>query len=1460
MTTTCPTCNGELLTSNGQTFCPACLMQQGMKSSTYGGGPRVAWKPPEIEQLTAAFPHLEIQQLLGVGGMGAVFKVRQKELDRIAALKVLPGEMAADAGFTERFLREARLLASLSHPHIVTVYEFGQRDGIYFLLMEFIDGVTLRQALRAEPIKKLASKETLAIVGQLCDALQFAHDEGVVHRDIKPENILIDKRGRVKIADFGLARLLGQSPTMPTLTRTHQLMGTPAYMAPEQIEGLPGIDHRADIYSMGVVFYELLTGELPLGRFSPPSERAETDARLDEVVLRALAREPDRRYQQASQVKTDVEALSSPNAMTNPFAFPARRRWIGRGVAGFIAGVLVTPVLATVLYFSLEARQRSHAMAQVSERERQAANDYVQKEIAAAQARRAADGSMDQNPMAGMDSGSDAGSGMMSGAGGDAMMGMSGMPGGMGLSNSATPPDFGPAIVFASELFGNSPPEPELNPRLIDLTDQQRAAVNKILKETHERYLKEEALHSIVSVDANGVQTTEISAFRDQLRAIENDMWTKLDDAVSVETQKEFRDRLNLYTTEGQSDDSGSMMGSGDIPGMGEMTGINTSIHGVKPGAGPGILGWESRQYPLRISITRNGRWFEWSVHARFSRPSDKAPELPSALQRFYREPGPWMAVANTRATYQAKDWMKLDNYFTAGAMTREFLDSLVSMDLIRAQLKRGNLESKTIFVDSLVQQLFEEAGESAGLREMIGFHMADQGQGFSGLHSQFEKVITVLQKVPLTDVDITIQRTAEELKNDRLVDRFILGLLIKAAMHDPEHAFDLIHGEVSSYTETGDTASATLTIPNKPPVPIRFQRENGQWKIDAIGSNERLLERLKQTHVSKQHAEIEAVFGNVQAAYANKDWQKLTDCFTHTGRVCWARYGLNEPSNLLGRPPDFPAAQEDAQAEMRALVPNFVSFEASDLAVMRSAAFDRLIAQACVAKPEDVREIFSQATELLSEEFSKTFLSTSMIDCRDRFSLSSLALSDLQVSGDVGSGTLVSADASRRVNVAFRREAGQWKFDMVMSPEELQSLMLVQLARPLSRLLPDVLDSYQKGAWLVASESFTTAGRLRWLLEAEARAQEAQSGLSPELAKRRIEIRNDAIERTKHLSTVDPASMEEFDILRNKLATSNIADMEQLLAVFCTENPPEKIQARFMLAIADLSACELPFEPQKFALKDVKISETDPETKVVASLVDSDLPVCFRIDQDKWKIDSLGSLEQLQQQARLYLRRQADSPRAVVEAFRQAMADGRFQTALNCMTEDARNEWLGEMMIGCLLVNPESGEAANPKMRYSGDEVRIIRSTPNLPLEDLFSTWQEAIELPTETLSRGDRRRVAIELGKEIMEKSPWNLMPPILSTRFGGSPDAFGSALWGKLEEIPAHADSVGDNTQMKYRLQPASPDQPPLELDIIQIDGLWKLNTIIDPAMKPWPLPAEELTPPAEATPVDGATGVP
>jgi eukaryotic-like serine/threonine-protein kinase len=143
----------------------------------------------------------------------------------------------------------------------------------------------------------------------ICDALQYAHDQGVIHRDIKPENILIDKSGQVKIADFGIAKML-HLPGNVSLTGTMDVVGTPLYMAPEQIENPQLVDSRADIYSLGVVFYEMLTGELPLGKFQPPSQKLETDPRLDEVVIHALEKEPDRRYQQVGQMKVDVEKIA----------------------------------------------------------------------------------------------------------------------------------------------------------------------------------------------------------------------------------------------------------------------------------------------------------------------------------------------------------------------------------------------------------------------------------------------------------------------------------------------------------------------------------------------------------------------------------------------------------------------------------------------------------------------------------------------------------------------------------------------------------------------------------------------------------------------------------------------------------------------------------------------------------------------------------------------------------------------------------------------------------------------------------------------------------------------------------------------------------------------------------------------------------------------------------------------
>jgi serine/threonine protein kinase len=223
------------------------------------------------------------------------------------ALKILPPMAGKDPGFAERFTREARALARLNHPNIVGVHDSGQAGAFYYLVMEFVDGANLREVERAG---RLPPKQALQIVSQVCDALQFAHDEGIIHRDIKPENILLDKKGRVKITDFGIAKIIGATPEKIGLTGARDFVGTPHYIAPEQIEQPNAVDHRADIYSLGVVFYELLTGELPFGRFPLPSSKVQVDVRFDDVVLRALEKEPERRYQHASEVKTDVQAIA----------------------------------------------------------------------------------------------------------------------------------------------------------------------------------------------------------------------------------------------------------------------------------------------------------------------------------------------------------------------------------------------------------------------------------------------------------------------------------------------------------------------------------------------------------------------------------------------------------------------------------------------------------------------------------------------------------------------------------------------------------------------------------------------------------------------------------------------------------------------------------------------------------------------------------------------------------------------------------------------------------------------------------------------------------------------------------------------------------------------------------------------------------------------------------------------
>jgi predicted Ser/Thr protein kinase len=340
-TRSCPKCGAGLLPDAPAGICPRCLMQAGLggqasapqptgasalfaspdrSAATVPPPPPSRFATPYLETLARQFPQLEILEHLGQGGMGVVYKVRQRHLNRLVAVKILPPSVGADPAFAERFTREAQALAQLNHPNIVQVYDFGRTDEFFYFVMEYVDGVNLRALIHGQ---KLEPEQALKIIPQICDALQFAHDEGIVHRDIKPENILIDKKGRVKIADFGLAKLLGRAHEELSLTGTGQLMGTLGYMAPEQLQQAHSVDHRADIYSLGVVFYEMLTGKLPIGRFDPPSKTLHVDVRLDEVVLRSLESEPGRRYQHASELKEQVDrithmAAQGAGALTNP--------------------------------------------------------------------------------------------------------------------------------------------------------------------------------------------------------------------------------------------------------------------------------------------------------------------------------------------------------------------------------------------------------------------------------------------------------------------------------------------------------------------------------------------------------------------------------------------------------------------------------------------------------------------------------------------------------------------------------------------------------------------------------------------------------------------------------------------------------------------------------------------------------------------------------------------------------------------------------------------------------------------------------------------------------------------------------------------------------------------------------------------------------------------------------------
>src|SRR5215213_3008846 len=262
----------------------------------------------------------KIEKLLGAGGMGEVYLGRDTKLDRTIALKILPWQFLTGADRLERFQREARALSSLNHPNLVTIYEVGEFNGLHFIAMEFVDGQTL-SSLR----EKLSLKELLSIVAQVAEALGAAHQSGIVHRDVKPDNVMVRPDGYAKVLDFGLVKLAEVEPTPGTAAETKLgiAMGTLAYMSPEQASG-ETVDHRTDIWSLGVVLYELSTRQKPFTGESrqaiinrilsgQPSQAITIDAglppELDTILSKALEKDRELRYQTASDFRADLRRL-----------------------------------------------------------------------------------------------------------------------------------------------------------------------------------------------------------------------------------------------------------------------------------------------------------------------------------------------------------------------------------------------------------------------------------------------------------------------------------------------------------------------------------------------------------------------------------------------------------------------------------------------------------------------------------------------------------------------------------------------------------------------------------------------------------------------------------------------------------------------------------------------------------------------------------------------------------------------------------------------------------------------------------------------------------------------------------------------------------------------------------------------------------------------------------------------
>src|SRR5215469_10199781 len=295
------------------------------------------WFPAMIGQTLG---HYRILERIGVGGMGEVYRAHDEHLERDVALKVLPTGTLASESARKQFRKEALALSKLNHPNIATVFDFDTQEGVDFLAMELVPGEALNQRLKTGALEE---REVLSLAMQLSEGLVAAHAQGIVHRDLKPGNVLITLDGRLKILDFGLAKLLVPSvdhEVTQSVSERPAVVGTLPYMSPEQLQGKP-VDARTDIYAAGVIFYEMTTGRRPFEEtlstalvndiiHKPPQPPARLNSKvspkLQEMILKCMEKEPQNRYQSAKELTVDLRRLISPStAVQGEHAIPNRR-------------------------------------------------------------------------------------------------------------------------------------------------------------------------------------------------------------------------------------------------------------------------------------------------------------------------------------------------------------------------------------------------------------------------------------------------------------------------------------------------------------------------------------------------------------------------------------------------------------------------------------------------------------------------------------------------------------------------------------------------------------------------------------------------------------------------------------------------------------------------------------------------------------------------------------------------------------------------------------------------------------------------------------------------------------------------------------------------------------------------------------------------------------------------------